>query len=126
MRPLIQWVAVILAAAAIDLFARFALPFDLTRVLWIEAAVFPLSGFGLLLLSRSSPRASGFRRWVQVVLVAGLFLGGFRSGLWASGLPIGRVNLIVLGVGILVWLGLRWTRFPREPVLASKDSAEPV
>jgi hypothetical protein len=126
MRPLIWWISVILAAAAIDLFARFGIPFDLTRVLWIESAVFSLSGLGLLLLSGRSPRARGLRRRMQIVLVAGFFLGGLRSGLWAAGFPIGRVDLLVLGTAILLWLGLHLARLRQRPVLASKDSEPPV
>lgn len=126
MRPLIGWISVILAATATDLFARFGIPFDLTRVLWVEAAIFPLSGVGLLLLSRRSPWAPGFRRRIQIVVVAGFFLSGLRSGLWAAGFPIGRVNLAVLGAAILLWLGFRLARIRQKPVLASKDPEPPV
>lgn len=107
MRFALRWLGVVLIATAIDLLVRFALPFDLSRVLRVEAALFPLTGLALFLLFRSEPRASPGWRRVQIVVIAAFPLAGIRSGLWAAGLPVQRANLVVLAIGIVTWLGFR-------------------
>jgi hypothetical protein len=109
-RPLWRWLAVFGAATVIDLIARFGVSFQLNRVLWVEAVLFPAAGFAFLLLMRRGPDQVGFRRKLQVFTIAAFFLAGLRSGLWAAGMPIGSVNLTVLAAAILVWSGFRIRR----------------
>ena len=110
MRISLQWLSVVLAATAIDLLARFGGSFSFHGVLWVEAFLFPATGVGLLFLLRKAPRLSGFKRTFQVVLIVSFFLAGLRSGLWASGLPVGTANLLVLAGAILTWIGSRVSR----------------
>lgn len=115
MRTALKWSSVILAATAVDLLARFGGPFNLTRILWIEALLFPAVGIGLIALLKKNPRLSGFKRRVQVLIIASFFLAGLRSGLWASGVPVGRANMVVLFAAVLAWIGFRINRGRKRP-----------
>jgi hypothetical protein len=37
-------------------------------------------------------------------------VAGLRSGLWASGIPVGMVNLLVMIAAVVAWLGSRVRR----------------
>lgn len=107
MRTFFRWLLVFVAATAVDLFVRFGLPFRMDRVLWTEAVLFPATGLVFLVLfSRGAPPA-GFKRAIQIFIIASFFLAGFRSGLWAVGLPVGTVNLLVLTGALVAWLAFR-------------------
>ena len=110
MKTFWKWMGVLGAATAVDLFVRFGMPFQMTRVLWVEAVLFPAAALAFLVLYRKTPGKPGFRRKLQIVTIAGFFLAGLRSGLWASGLPIGTVNMAVLAATFLVWAGFRIRR----------------
>jgi len=102
--------AVLFATLLLDLLVRFGLPFSLHRVLVVEAVLFPaaaLAGVGLI---RAGGRVGKGLRTLQLLGVAGLFLAGLRSGLWASGMAVSMVNLVVLGVAAAAWLGIRFLR----------------
>lgn len=107
MRTVLKWSGVILAASVVDLLARFGGTFNLTRILWTEALLFPAVGVSLLYLLRGSPPLSGFKRGSQVVIIVSFFLAGLRSGLWAFGMPVGKANIVVLVAAVLVWVGFR-------------------
>ncbi len=110
MKPIWKWITLLGIATALDLFFRFGMPFRLTRVLWAEAVIFPAAALAFLLFYRAQPGKTAFRRKVQVVMIAAFFLAGLRSGLWAFGLPIGTVNIVVLVATFLVWAGFRVRR----------------
>ena len=105
-----KWMAVFGAATAVDLVVRFGMPFQLTRILWAEAVLFPVAALAFLFLYREKPGETGFRRRFQIVMIVAFLLAGLRSGLWAFGLPIGTVNIAVLVATFLVWAGFRIRR----------------
>jgi hypothetical protein len=106
-RSFVPVLLVVLLAAAIDMLARFRGAFDMGRVLRVEAVLFPMTGLVLLFLLWRRPPLPGFRRRLQIVLAAGFLLAGLRSGLWAWGMPVGRVNLVVLGAAAVAWVVYR-------------------
>lgn len=97
----------ILSATAIDLLARFGGFTNFTQVLWIEAALLPLTGFALHLVFRRNASPPGFKRGVQVVVAWAFFLAGLRAGIWAAGFPVGAANAVIFLVALLAWLGTR-------------------
>lgn len=99
----LQWTAVILVAAALDLGVRFGLQPDFHTSLWIEGGIFLLTMAVLLALYRRAPARPGWKRNLQVLLVAAFALGGLRSLLWAAGNPVTRANLKIFVLGILAW-----------------------
>lgn len=103
----LQLIGVILTATAVDLLVRFGGFADFTQVLWIEAILFPLTGFALYLVFRANEEPSGFKRRLQVAAVWVFFLAGLRSGIWAAGFPVGAANLVIFLVALLAWVGLR-------------------
>lgn len=105
-----QWTGVILSATAIDLLARFGGFTNFTQVLWIEAALLPLTGFALHLVFRRNASPPGSKRGVQVVVVWAFFLAGLRSGIWATGFPVGAANVVIFLVALLAWFGFRIMR----------------
>lgn len=102
------WTGLVAAITAIDLAARFALPFSLQRVLVVEAVLFFLGALATLALSARPPQASGWRRVLQRILAAGLVLAALRAALWAAGLPVARANLIILVLGVVMLTGVKW------------------
>lgn len=107
MRFTFQWVSLILATTAADLLVRFGVPGGHSRVLWVEAILFPLAGIALHLVFRSRPRPSGLKSGLQTTAVWAYLLAGIRSGLWAAGFPVAVANLAVLLLALLGWLGSR-------------------
>jgi hypothetical protein len=105
-----QWAAVFLAATIIDLLIRFGMPFRMPRVLAAEAILFPAAALAFLILLRRGPTQAGFRRKLQILLIGAFFLAGLRSGLWATGVPVGIVNLLVLAAAVLAWVAYRLRR----------------
>lgn len=84
------------------------MPFELQRVVRVEAVLFVATSLVLLALYRRDPRATGWRRTLQVVLVAAFALAGIRAAIWAAGKPVFWANLTVLmlaavAVGVLVF-----------------------
>jgi drug/metabolite transporter (DMT)-like permease len=99
------WTLTIVVATLADFAVRFALPFDMKRVLLTEAVLFPATGLVLLWLVRRLPRRRGWRRGLQWVLIAAFFLGGLRSGLWGLGFSVTVANFAPLGVAVFGLLG---------------------
>ncbi len=123
------WTGVILAAAALDLGARFALGLEFETALWVEVLVFLATAVVLYRLYRTDPASPGWRRGLQLVLVIFFVLGALRSAIWVSGGPVTVANAIILGLGMTVWLVWRYRRWSTrvpviEPTTPSIDSLE--
>ncbi|NIM51422.1 MAG: hypothetical protein GTO22_19595 [Gemmatimonadales bacterium] len=105
---------------AVDLVTRFVLPFNLKRVLTVEAALFFGAAFVALALVIRSPWPDGWRRVVQWLLVGSFALAALRAAVWAAGLPVAWANRLVLVVAavtvLLTWLWRRLRRHTIEPV----------
>jgi len=118
-----QWAAIILIATGIDLAARFLGRFDLQRILRVEGVLFLATAAALLLLLRHHPRSRGWRRGLQVGLIAAFALAGLRAGLWSIGASVMLANAVVLVsavFGILLHIRSRRRRHhPDEPSEAS-------
>lgn len=110
MTALLAWLTLLLVVAAIELAARVGLPFDLERVLLVEAVLFPLAGAACLALMRRWPRESGIVRTLQILLAAAFFLGGIRSFVWVATGSVMLANVKAAVTGLAVWLWLRWRR----------------
>jgi peptidoglycan/LPS O-acetylase OafA/YrhL len=118
MRQLALWVGVILVATAIDLAVRFGMPFDLQLVVRVEAVLFLATSLVLSALYRRQPRATGWRRKLQAVLVASFALAGVRSAIWAAGQPVYRANLAVLALAAVATVVLLVRRRARRRATA--------
>jgi len=108
----IPWVGLAAAVTAADLAVRFAIPFDPTRVLVAETALFLATA---LTMAWMASRAPANRRWLRVlqwILVWSFALAAVRSGVWASGQPVVRANITVLALGaaVLASVGVRRRR----------------
>ncbi len=94
----------------IELAVRFAIPFELRRVLVVEAVVFLGAGVVSGMLVRRSVQV-GWRYALQWALVGAFVLAAVRAGLWAAGVPVARANQIIGLLGVLalaaVWLRRR-------------------
>jgi hypothetical protein len=98
----IPWVGLTAAVTAVDLTVRVAIPFDLTRVLVIETALFLATA---LTMTWMASRAPANRRWLRVLqwmLVWSFALAAVRSAIWVSGQPVVRANITVLALGAAV------------------------
>ena len=129
MKRSLVWAGVILAATVLDLGARFALGFDFETALWIEVMVFLGTALVLYRLYRTDPASQGWRRGLQVVLIASFVLGALRSAIWALGGPVTAANAVILGLGVTAWLVWRHRRrsiraLEAEPRNASIHSLE--
>ncbi|MCL7959479.1 MAG: hypothetical protein M8861_04715 [marine benthic group bacterium] len=110
MKRSLAWAGVILAATALDLGARFALGLEFETALWIEVMVFLATALVLYRLYRTDPASPGWRRGLQVVLIASFVLGAVRSAIWALGSPVTAANAAALGLGVTAWLVWRYRR----------------
>lgn len=124
MRRGLTWAGVILAATVLDLGTRFVLGLEFEAVLWIESLVFIVTALVLYQLFRSDPAAPGWRRGLQVVLIAAFALAALRSIIWASGQPVTRANAIILVLGIVGWMAWRY-RSKRSHVAAAAAEDTP-
>lgn len=97
-----KWIGTILAATALDVAARFALGFDMSRILVVETLLFLVVGLVLLWFLQTDPPQHGWRRWLQVWTIAGCFLAGLRVGLWAAGVPVAHANIVIIVVPVVV------------------------
>ena len=116
----LQWTGVVLLAAALDLGVRFGLQPDFSVSLWIEGGIFLVTAAVLFWLYRRAPARPGWRRGLQVLLVASFVLGGLRSLLWAAGNPVTRANLKILVLGVVAWA--YFARRRRNALRAAGDS----
>lgn len=123
------WTGIILAATALDLGARFALGLEFELVLWVEALIFVVTSLVLYGLYRENQASPGWRRGLQLVLIASFLLAALRSAIWASGQPVTLANAIIFGLGVVALLcwrfGYRAQRVSRtEPDTDSVDSLQ--
>jgi protein-S-isoprenylcysteine O-methyltransferase Ste14 len=116
------WIAVVLAALAIDLAVRFGLHPDFRFTLWIEGGVFLLAALVLLGLYHREPAQPGWRRGLRVALIGAFALGGLRSLMWAAGQPVYRANLKILIIAVLAWA--YWRRRRRRATQVPEYSGE--
>src|SRR5574341_1907394 len=123
LRTLRPWVLLFGMIAAIELTVRFLLPFDLRRVLIVEAGLFLGAGVTTWALVLRSPQSFGWRRVAQWSLAGGLILAAIRATLWASGMPVARANLVIALLGavglIALWFQRRAFRRPTAPTEGS-------
>jgi len=101
-----RWIIVVIAATALDLWARFSAPFDFARVMHVEAVLFPITGVVLATLLRHESSTQGWPHRVRLGLVWLFGLGGLRPVLWTLGVPLVTANLATVFValaGILMW-----------------------
>lgn len=108
-----RWILVVTAAGAVDLLARFGTSFDFSRVMHIEAVLFPVTGAVLATLSRYEPPTRGWPHAVRIGLVWLFGLGGLRPVLWTLGLSVmaaNRATLFVLAGTLIWWLRRRSRR----------------
>jgi amino acid transporter len=115
------WAGVILAATALDLGARFALSLDFENALWIEVAVLVGTALVLYRLYRKDPASPGWRRGLQVVLVAAFVLGALRSAIWVLGGPVTAANAAILGLAVTAWLVWRYRLRPTHALEAEPE-----
>lgn len=125
MRRGLTWAGVILAATVLDLGARFVFGLDFEAVLWIESLVFVVAALVLYRLFRSDPAAPGWRRGLQVVLIASFALAALRSAIWASGQPVTLANAIILVLGVVGWLVWRYRRKGPPVAAAAAEDTTP-
>lgn len=105
-----RWIALFGAVAAVELFVRFALPFDLERVLIVETVLFLGASFASFALARRAPKAEGWRHVLQLTLAGSFILAAIRVGLWAAGQPVARANLVIAILGAMVVTLTWWSR----------------
>jgi hypothetical protein len=101
-----RWILVVIAATALDLWARFGASFNFARVMHVEAVLFPITGAVLATLLRHEPSTQGWPHRVRLGLVWLFGLGGLRPVLWTLGVPLMTANfatLVVALAGILMW-----------------------
>src|SRR5678815_5515264 len=91
-----RWLLVVIAATALDLWARFGALFNFARVMHVEAVLFPITGLVLAILLRHEPSTHGWPHRVRLGLVWLFGLGGLRPILWTLGAPLMTSNLATL------------------------------
>ena len=114
-RQWLPWMALFAAMAAIDLTTRFALPFNLKRVLVVEAVLFFGAALATLSLMARPPRPSGWRRVLHWFLAGAFALAALRAAIWAAGQPVVRANVAIVILAILMLVG-SWVRHRRQAV----------
>ena len=126
MRKLLPWILLFATTAAIDVAVRFAMSFELRRVLLVEAVLFLMAAGIIGALARRSPQ-TGWRHVLQWVIAGGLILAALRAGLWAAGLPVARANLVIAGLGasVLILLWMRW-RSQQRAAVAMRGAGDPA
>ena len=97
-------ITIFVIALFVDYSARIYFNFQMDKIMVAEAILFPLSGFILLWIKKKDEKenigAARFDVWFALFFL----LGGLRSALWLTGLPIYTVNLIVLIVGLIIFI----------------------
>lgn len=111
----VAWATLFGVIVAAEALVRFAIPFNLMRVLVVEALLFFAAAIVIIILIQRPPLALGWCRGLQWILVWFFILGGIRAAIWALGQPVMRANMAVLLFGIVVLIGNRiWRRRHRE------------
>ena len=111
----VAWATLFGVIVVAEALVRFAIPFNLTRVLVVEALLFFAAAIVIIILIQQPPFASGWRRGLQRILLWFFILGGIRAAIWASGQPVMRANMAILVFGIVVLIANRiWRRRHRK------------
>ena len=113
LRRWLPWIALSGVIASIELTDRFAFPFNLRRVLMVEAVLYVGASLVTVALITRLPRPTGWRRVGQWVLVAAFALAALRSGIWAAGRPVPRANLAIAVLGAIT-VGVAYLRRHRR------------
>lgn len=110
-RTWFAWPALIAVITAVELVIRFALSFNLRRVLVVEALLFFAAALCVRDLINRPPHLSGWRRTIQWSLVWAFALAALRAAIWAAGQTVMRANLatLVTAVVVLIW-SRKWRR----------------
>jgi ABC-type iron transport system FetAB permease component len=102
---------VLVAATLADLTVRFAVNFDTSRVVSLEAVLFLVASAALLWAARRDKAVSLSARRVDLWLALAFGLAALRAALWASGVPVYVANLVILVLGIVLGAGfVLWSR----------------
>ena len=102
---------ILAVAFVIDIGRRFALGFEMRRVIVLEAVLFAVAGASLLWAAKHDRLHSLAVARIDTVLAIFFGLGSLRAGLWFAGLAVIWANLAVLLIGVLAALGYaawRW------------------
>jgi hypothetical protein len=129
MRARWRWILVVTAATAVDLLARFGLPFSFARVMHVEAVLFPLTAVVLARLLRREPDTTGWTQALRIGLVWFFALGGLRPVLWTLGLPLMAANIATVAtaaLGVVAWMIQRRHRLRNGASAASTHSPQPT
>jgi hypothetical protein len=111
----VAWATLFAVIIGVEVIVRFAIPFNLTRVLVVEALLFFAAAIVIIILIQRSALALRWRRGLRWILLWFFILGGIRSAIWASGQPVMRANMTILCLGIVLLIGNRiWRRRHRE------------
>ena len=114
-RTSVAWATLFGVIVAAEVLVRFAIPFNLTRVLVVEALLFFAAASVIIILIQRPPFALGWRRRLQWILFWFFILGGMRAAIWALGQPVMRANMAILLLGVVALIGyLIWRRRHRE------------
>lgn len=85
-----------------DFAARYALDFDIDRIIPFEAVLF-LAGACMLLWAAGRDKTDSTRaRRLDLWLALAVGLAGVRAGLWGAGMPVYIANLVILLLGIFL------------------------
>jgi hypothetical protein len=114
-RASITWATLFGVIVATEALVRFAIPFNFTRILVVEALLFFAAAIVIIILIRRPPFALGWYRGLQWILLWFFILGGIRATIWALGQPVMRANMAILLIGIVVLIANRiWRRRHRQ------------
>ena len=102
---------IVLAATLADITARFAVNFETSRVVSLEAILFLIGGAMLLWAAKRDKGESLNAQRLDLWLALAFGLAGVRAALWAVGIPVFIANLVILALGIVLGaLLVNWSR----------------
>lgn len=97
-----------LAALILDLLGRVLCEFDLSLIRPLESGIFIIAALSLLIAARCDRRQSLKTYRIEMWFALAFGLGALRDGLWAAGMDIKDVNVIVLALGVAGGAGVYW------------------
>jgi hypothetical protein len=101
-----RWLLIVGAVIVLDLAGRFALDFDVTRVLILESLLFAGACIVVVVVATRRPREAVASRRVGCGLGAAFGLAALRTTLWSVGVNIAVANMVVLAGGVALVAGL--------------------
>jgi glucose dehydrogenase len=88
------------AALVADLLGRVLSDFDVSVVRPLESLIFVIAGLSFLMAAHLEKRHTLRTYRIEIWLALVFVLGALRDGLWAAGMNIQDVNIIILTVGV--------------------------